>query len=48
MAVLVPDNRQLGLQGNLPGARVQAPPPMSTDMLSEGQKQSDTLKEANI
>lgn len=43
MAVLVPDNRQLGLQGNLPGARVQAPPPMPTDMLSEGQKQSDTL-----
>lgn len=43
MAVLVPDNRQLGLQGNLPGARVQAPPPMPTDMLGEGQKQSDTL-----
>lgn len=43
MAVLVPDNRQLGLQGNLPGARVQAPPPIPTDMLGEGQKQSDTL-----
>lgn len=45
MAVLVPDNRQLQLQGGGAGigARVQAPPPMPTDILNTQQKDNDTL-----